>query len=127
MKGGQRVVLGALGAMVVLATIRQVSTKPGLPPPGIYIGAGVWFSALFLLGSFASGAAGAVAVGTVFSALLAPYVAGGSGNSPLTQLAGLISSISGGNPPSSSSSSSGAQFVSASVSGDRSSGAQMIQ
>lgn len=108
MNTGQRVVLGSMAAIVVLATARQLATKPGLPPPGIYVGAGLWASIWFMVGSFAPGFAGVVMVGTVFAALLAPYAQGGSGTSPLTQLAGLVGQVSGGISPAGSSGSSAA-------------------
>jgi hypothetical protein len=94
---GRSIVLGALGVMFVLITVRSVTTKPGLPSPSLYVGSLVLFSLWYLLAGVSPGLGGTLAIGTDVSALLAPYIAGGSGTSPLTQLAGLVQGISGGN------------------------------
>lgn len=94
MNGGQRAVLGSLAVMVALITIRNVATRPGLPSPRAYLPTGAIFSIWYLLALGSPGLGGTLAVGTVITALLAPYLPGGSGNSPLAQLGNLIS---GGN------------------------------
>jgi hypothetical protein len=95
--GGQRVVLGAAAAMVVLISVRSIATQAGMPAPNRYFGGLVLFSLWYVLAAFSPGLGGTFAAGTVVSGLLAPYAPGGTGNSPLSQLAQLVSSISGGN------------------------------
>lgn len=106
MKTGQRVVLGAWLAMIVLATVRHVSTPATsgtLPPPVGYLSSGVLFSMFYGGSSFAPGLFGTLAVGAVVAAIVKPYLdAKGTAvpsSGPIFQLAKLIDSISGTQAP----------------------------
>jgi hypothetical protein len=100
-KGGQRVVLGAWLAMIVLATVRHVadpSSGGGLPPPNSYVASGVLFTMFYGGSSFAPTLFGTLAVGVVVAAVLKPYVAGKTtipNSGPIFQLATLLDSLSG--------------------------------
>ena len=104
MNGGQRVVLGAWLAMIVLATVRHVSNPSagGLPPPSSFVASGVLYTMFFGAAGFTPGLFGTLAVGTIVAAVLKPYVdaKGAIPNSgPIFQLAGLLDSISGAAGP----------------------------
>lgn len=76
MNGGQRVVLGAWLAMIVLAVVRRVSDPSqggGLPPPNSFIGSGVLYTMFYGGAGFAPSLFGTLAVGTIVAAALKPY------------------------------------------------------
>jgi hypothetical protein len=97
----QRIVLGAWIGMIGLATVRQLTdpNHKGLPAPSIYLASGVLFTMLFGVAGFLPPLAAALAVGIDVGALLRPFLPGGSGNSPLAQLAGFLDGLSGSPPP----------------------------
>jgi hypothetical protein len=104
--GGQRVVLGAWLAMIVLATVRHVSdpSQGGLPPPSSFVASGVLYTMFFGAAGFAPGLFGTLAVGTIVAAVLKPYVdaKGAIPNSgPIFQLSNLLGQISGQVTPTS--------------------------
>lgn len=105
MSTGQRVVLGAWLAMIVLATVRHVSDPAaggGLPPPNAYIASGVLFTMFYGGSTFAPGLFGTLAVGVIVAAVLKPYVdaKGAIPNSgPIFQLSNLLGSLSGQTKP----------------------------
>lgn len=112
MNRGQRVVLGAWLAMIVLATVRHVSdpTQGGLPPPSSFVSSGVLYTMFFGAAGFAPGLFGTLAVGTIVAAVLKPYVdaRGAIPNSgPIFQIAGLLDQVSG-KPATSSTQGAGA-------------------
>lgn len=100
MNQGQRVVLGAWLAMIVLATVRHVSnpSQGGLPSPSSFIASGVLYTMFFGAAGFAPGLFGTLAVGTIVAAVLKPYIdsKGAIPNSgPIFQLANLLDSVGG--------------------------------
>lgn len=100
MKGGQRVVLGAWLAMIVLATVRHVSDPnvKGLPPPSFFLGSGVLYTMFYGGAAFAPGLFGTLAVGTIVAAVAKPYIDAKGAipkSGPIFQLAGLLDGISG--------------------------------
>lgn len=104
MNQGQRVVLGAWLAMIVLATVRHVSnpSQGGLPPPSSYLGSGILYSMFFGAAGFAPGLFGTLAVGTIVAAVLKPYVdAKGAipSSGPIFQLSSLLDQVSGAVAP----------------------------
>lgn len=100
MNGGQRVVLGAWLAMIVLATVRHVSDPAvgGLPPPSNFIASGVLYTMFFGAAGFAPGLFGTLAVGTIVAAALKPYVDSKGiipNSGPIFQLTSLLDQFAG--------------------------------
>jgi hypothetical protein len=100
---GQRVVLGAWLAMVVLATVRHVSdpSQGGLPPPSAYVGSGVLYTMFFGAAGFAPSLFGTLAVGTIVAAVLKPYADSRGiipNSGPIFQVASLLDQASGKAP-----------------------------
>jgi hypothetical protein len=99
-KGGQRVVLGAWLAMIVLATVRHVSDPnvKGLPPPSFFLGSGVLYTMFYGGAAFAPSLFGTLAVGTIVAAVAKPYIDARGAipkSGPIFQLATLLDGISG--------------------------------
>lgn len=101
MSQGQRVVLGAWLAMIVLATVRHVSdpsTTNTLPPANNYIASGVLFTMFYGGSSFAPSLFGALSIGVVLAAVVKPYATSRGAipqSGPIFQLANLLDSLSG--------------------------------
>ena len=93
---GRGWVLGGWVAMIGLVTLRQVSTAPGLPQPGAYLGSGIVYTMLYVLAFAAPQLAGTLAIATVLGGLAAPYLKGQPGL--LDQASTWLSNISGGTP-----------------------------
>jgi hypothetical protein len=110
--GGQRVVLGAWLAMVVLATVRHVSdpSQGGLPPPSAYVGSGVLYTMFFGAAGFAPALFGTLAVGTIVAAIFKPYADARGiipNSGPIFQISSLLDQVTG-TPPASTTSTQGA-------------------
>jgi hypothetical protein len=101
MRGGQRVVLGAWLAMIVLATVRHISDPSqggGLPSPSSFVASGVLYTFFYGGAAFAPGLFATLAVGTIVAAVLKPYadargVIPNSG--PIFQVTNLLDQVSG--------------------------------
>lgn len=76
MSGPQRVVLGAWLAMIGLATARSLTSKQGLPQPGVFLFSALLFSGYYVLAGIGPlGTLVAVfAIGTDFAVVAAPYI-----------------------------------------------------
>jgi hypothetical protein len=100
--GGQPLVLGSWFAIILLATVRQVtSPTPGLPSPSVYVGSSVLFTMFYAGASFPGLAPlfGVLSVGVVLAALMKPYInstgATIANSGPIYQLSTLLDSMSG--------------------------------
>lgn len=93
MSGPQRVVLGAWIAMIGLATARSLTSKQGLPQPGVFLFSAVLFSGYYVLASISviSTLIAVFAVGTDLAVVAGPYLQGRSSflDQANTKLAGL--------------------------------------